>query len=151
LIVMEWIDGPTLAERAPANGDTALAILRGICAGVAAAHAEGVLHLDLKPSNVLLRSDREPVVTDFGLSVRQSGGEVHAAGGTPPYMAPGPVAHGAVAQRTDVSALGRLAEELIAHPPRRVRRAIRRATAADPARRFADAAALVAALAPMRR
>src|SRR5262249_23049651 len=86
IIVMEFVDGPSLA-RPTLSRRARMRVFRGICAGVATAHAEGVLHLDLKPHNILLRGG-EPVITDFGLSRAQGAMPVLADGGTPAYMAP---------------------------------------------------------------
>jgi hypothetical protein len=78
ILVMELVEGPTL-ERAVERGDLsvphALSLLDGIAAGLSAMHRVGIGHLDVKPSNVILRapklgSDREsvPVLVDFGLA-----------------------------------------------------------------------------------
>jgi serine/threonine-protein kinase len=69
---MEYIDGEDLAGllrrigRLPADKATELA--RKLCAGVAAAHAQGVLHRDLKPANIMIDARGELRVTDFGLA-----------------------------------------------------------------------------------
>src|SRR5215471_5740912 len=66
---MEYVDGEDLASllrrigRLPA--DKALEISRQLCAGLAAAHREGVLHRDLKPANVMLDGRGRAVMTDF--------------------------------------------------------------------------------------
>ena len=142
VIVMELLDGPTLAEALPSLGAAdRVRIFRGICDGVQAAHEAGVLHLDLKPQNVILRGGRDPVVTDFGLSTRVDAAQ-RPAGGTPAYMAPEQARSQPVDARTDVWALGLILQDL---SPRRFAGIIRRATDFDPARRFASAHDLAAA------
>lgn len=73
--VMEYIDGRTLSERLKAETtpawDFSLAVLRGVAEGLDAAHAAGIVHRDVKPSNILLRltdSIPQPVLTDFGIA-----------------------------------------------------------------------------------
>jgi hypothetical protein len=153
LIVMELVDGATLDPRAPRTRAEALAIFRGIAEGVKAAHDVGVLHLDLKPHNVLLRDGRTPLVTDFGLSVRVLAGQTsrRVSGGTPAYMAPEQRDGRDVDRRTDVYALGLILRDLLGARPRGMKRVIRRATATDPRARYADVAQLVRALDVRRR
>lgn len=153
LIVMEYVDGPTLQEQlASLDRAKALAVFRGVCSGVAAAHHAGILHLDLKPGNILLR-DGEAVVTDFGLSRRLEAAAT-ASGGTPKYMAPEQHRGGPVDRRTDVYALGRILAEIDRpdrRPPRHWRRLARKASASDPEDRLADAGVLLRTLDPKRR
>lgn len=139
LIVMELIEGQPLdAATAGLDRLQRLAVFRRLCEAVAAAHDAGVLHLDLKPSNVLVRPSGEPVVTDFGLSERLAGGPVRARGGTRRYMAPEQALGAAVDARSDVYALGVLLGELLPGASGRVKRAIERATAESPGLRFPD-------------
>jgi len=108
---MEYVDGEDLASllrrigRLP--GDKALEIARQLCAGLAAAHREGVLHRDLKPANVMLDGRGRAVMTDFGLATlaeRVEGFE--ARSGTPAYMAPEQLAGHEATVRSDVYSLG---------------------------------------------
>jgi hypothetical protein len=145
LIVMELIDGPTLADAAQPPRDTALAQLRAICDAVAAAHSAGVLHLDLKPGNIMLRGGSIPVITDFGLARASSTGTV-AHGGTVGYMAPEQLRGERVDARTDVYALGLVGRHLLGKRAGRLDRVLRRATAGDPSDRYSDAGALARAL-----
>jgi tetratricopeptide (TPR) repeat protein len=64
-----------------------IALIQRITLGLAAAHQAGVVHGDIKPSNVLLSFAGEPMLMDFNLSAGP-GGDFDRAGGTPPYMAP---------------------------------------------------------------
>jgi len=145
-IVMELVKGPTLAQRLPKlDRATALRCFRRLCEGVAAAHAAGVLHLDLKPGNVLLRRDDEPVLTDFGLSVGV-GEAASARGGTLVYMAPEQRRGQPVDPRADVYALGRILSDVLGPRKSPYGRIIARATAEDPERRFADIHALQAGM-----
>lgn len=151
LIIMEHVAGPSLAAvRERLSQGEALRIFQGICMGVHAAHEAGVLHLDLTPNNVLLRNEREPVVTDFGLSVALED-EARALGGTTGYMAPEQRHHERVDRRTDVYALGQLLRALVDQKPRRIRRVIRRATHQEPEQRYSTVAELVRALGPSVR
>src|SRR5204862_7443450 len=61
---------------------------RQLCAGLAAAHAQGVLHRDLKPANVLIDNDGLVRITDFGIAVATQDERHHTVAGTPGYMAP---------------------------------------------------------------
>ena len=64
-----------------------LSLIQRASSGLAAAHAAGVVHGDIKPSNVLLSFSGEPMLMDFNLSAGP-GGDFERVGGTPPYMAP---------------------------------------------------------------
>jgi serine/threonine-protein kinase len=114
---MEFIDGEDLASllrrigRLP--GDKAIELARQICAGVAAAHDNGVLHRDLKPANVMIDGRGKARVTDFGLAVVSEelrGDEVLT--GTPAYMAPEQLTGKEATQRSDIYALGLVLYEL---------------------------------------
>src|SRR5262249_35750811 len=69
---MEYVDGEDLASLLRRIGrlppDKALDVARRVCAGLAAAHAKGVLHRDLKPANVMLDGTGNALITDFGLA-----------------------------------------------------------------------------------
>lgn len=75
VLVMELVEGPSverLLEEGALDVTSALAILRGVAAGLEAMHAAGVGHLDVKPSNIILRGGdaQQPVLVDFGLAGR---------------------------------------------------------------------------------
>jgi hypothetical protein len=114
---MEFIDGEDLSSllrrigRLP--GDKAVEIARQICAGLAAAHDNGVLHRDLKPANVMIDGRGKARITDFGVAVvaaELSGNE--AVAGTPGYMAPEQLTGKEVTQLSDIYALGLVLYEL---------------------------------------
>ncbi|MGC4086749.1 MAG: serine/threonine-protein kinase [Polyangiaceae bacterium] len=79
---------------------------RQLVAGIDAIHAAGMLHLDLKPSNVLVTDDARVVVLDFGLCRATSTGARDELLGTPAYMAPEQAAGREVSEATDWYALG---------------------------------------------
>ena len=128
---MEYIEGETLwsriqrLRRLPVP--EALDVLDEVSAGVAAAHAAGVVHRDLKPQNVLLGagpSGRVVKVIDFGLAKAPTMTGLTATGfilGTPEYMAPEQIRGGSVDARTDVYALGATAYFALSGQPPFVR------------------------------
>ncbi|MFF0631978.1 protein kinase [Nocardia sp. NPDC004151] len=93
-IVMELVAGGSLADRlddGPMTPAHAALVGRGILAGLRAAHAVGVLHRDVKPPNVLLRTDGSPVLTDFGIAAVNDLTGLTSTGsvvGSLPYVAP---------------------------------------------------------------
>lgn len=117
-LTMELIDGAALSAALgqPMAWPRLRAIASQLCAGLAAAHAAGVIHRDLKPDNVLIERDTERVViTDFGIA--RSGDDVGvtqigALIGTPRYMAPEQLAGELIDHRADVFALGVMLFEL---------------------------------------
>ena len=119
-IVMQLLEGRTLSKVADdLTLEQKVAVVRSICEGVQAAHKLGLVHRDLKASNVIVvevDGERHPYVVDFGLAreVGPGGATVTgAAAGTPWYMAPEQVAGAAVDRRTDVYALGVLLYRLL--------------------------------------
>lgn len=96
-----------------------------LCAAVEYAHGFGLLHLDLKPANVLFDEHGQPLVGDFGLARHmdaEGGVDVHEISGTAVYMAPEQVAAGArrLTRATDIHALGVILYELLlGNPPSR--------------------------------
>jgi serine/threonine protein kinase len=120
---MELIDGLPLdvyMSRHPMNRAHKLRLYSKICAGVAHAHARGVIHRDLKPSNILVDAHGEPRVLDFGLATTltmlTADGEVmHEFVGTLAYSAPEQIAglDENVDERADVYSLGIILYQLI--------------------------------------
>jgi len=110
MIKMECISGETLGQRLEAGRlpiGNALTIGRQIAAGLAAAHAEGVIHRDLKPGNVMLENGTgRVVVMDFGIARAAGDAPTSDGAGTPAYMAPEQARGEAIDARADVYALG---------------------------------------------
>ncbi len=165
-LALAWIEGPSLKEALPGlDTDSRLDLLVQACESVHAAHLEGLVHLDLKPGNLLLErlpGNRLRVrVGDFGLAWR-AGEAPMGRVGTPPYASPeqlqgGPVQPGPTA---DVYALGVLLHQVLtgrlpheAGEPRLrgdAARLFAKATALDPGRRHPSAQALALDLQALR-
>jgi hypothetical protein len=117
-LIMEHVDGAPLSDLldayAPLEPDEAAAVLAPVCAALAFAHDNGVLHLDLKPENVLVTRDGLVKVADFGVaSLTNAAGQAISAGGTLGYMPPEQLRGERVDARTDVWALAALAYETL--------------------------------------
>jgi hypothetical protein len=121
--VMPWIEGQPLDEYVRQHQPSLrrrVELIAKICAAVDHAHKRGVMHLDLKPSNVRVDKAGEPVVMDFGLArlASKDGTDFVLPGlgvaGTPAYMAPEQVENREdVDTRTDVFMLGLLLHEIL--------------------------------------
>ena len=124
-IVMDLVDGQPLDEwrKGWVDMPVAVKIARDVAGALAAAHAGGLIHRDVKPSNVLLeRKTKKAKLTDFGAAKREreGGAQLTQMGqriGTPRYMAPEQVEGGEVSKCTDLFALGALLYELLAGKP----------------------------------
>jgi WD40 repeat protein len=126
--VMEYIDGESVSSRLERQGALgpreASVIVHQAALGLAAAHVRGLVHRDVKPSNILLeRTTGRAKITDFGLAralearteqLTQTGGIV----GTPPYMSPEQVVSPqAIDRRSDVYSLGAVLYEMLTGEP----------------------------------
>lgn len=112
-IVMEYIDGPSLAEAAKAAGRIepreAARIGLHVLGALRAAHAVGVLHRDVKPGNVLLAKDGRVLLTDFGIAAIEGDSSITRTGeivGSIDYLAPERVTGGAPDPSSDLWSLG---------------------------------------------
>src|SRR3954469_9894016 len=129
-LVMELIEGETLSDRlrrGPIPLDEALPIARQIAEGLEAAHDKGIIHRDVKPSNVALTSTGLVKVLDFGLAkasvattadARQSPAVITAVGngallGTVAYMSPEQARGRPIDKRTDIWAFGCVLYEML--------------------------------------
>jgi hypothetical protein len=125
VLLMELIDGPSLAQLIARDGTLpearVVAIGKGIAAGLQAAHRAGLVHRDLKPANVLLAPGDAPKIVDFGLARATSFAGVDrrsfALVGTPDYMAPESADPLAVDPRSDLYSLGCILYEMTAGLP----------------------------------
>ena len=123
---MKLVDGGSLAsqvDRLVGDPRSSAALMAAVARAVHYAHQRGILHLDLKPANILLGGRGEPLVSDFGLARRVEGDSgLSLSGvvlGTPGYMAP-ELASGRRGEATtaaDVYALGAILYELLAGSP----------------------------------
>ncbi len=178
-LVMEFVDGEPLSRRIEAAGHLEVAETMSIVAQVAqalhAAHTRGIVHRDVKPSNLLVKEDGSVVLVDFGVARSTNVTSItstNAVPGTALYMAPEQAAGRPVSGATDIYALGAVAyccltgtppftgdsplqvavrhlddepPELPAEIPHSTRDLIARALAKDPADRYPSGAAMAEA------
>jgi serine/threonine-protein kinase len=178
-LVMELVEGENLSDLLEREGRLSpartLDVLRQSSSGLAAAHAAGVIHRDIKPGNVLVGNDGVVKITDFGIAWSASSVPLTGTGhvvGTAHYLSPEQAAGGKATPASDVYALGTVAYECLAgrrafegensvqvalkqireepqplppDVPGGIRQLVERAMAKDPAVRLPDGAALRAA------
>src|SRR5256714_1169874 len=120
-IAMELVDGRDLSSMIALSEPLALErkldIVIEVLQGLSYAHERGVIHRDVKPSNVRIASDGSVKLMDFGIARLQSA-DVTGSGaivGTPTYMAPEQITNGAITPATDVFAVGCLLYELLGY------------------------------------
>ncbi|HEX2150187.1 MAG TPA: serine/threonine-protein kinase [Actinomycetota bacterium] len=119
-IVMELLSGRTLADEVangPATEERARQVCQQIVSALKASHAQGVLHRDLKPGNVLLCQDGSVKVGDFGVAKMAEGMDLTQAGmmlGTPAYLAPERIEGEPASAATDIYSVGVMLYELLA-------------------------------------
>jgi len=125
-IAMEYVEGETLAElvaqRAPLPAVEAARLGTQMCAGLAAAHAAGLVHRDVKPQNLLLRTDGVLKLGDFGIAAGHDGTRLTLAGtvlGTAGYLAPEQARGEEVTAAADIYAVGAVLYELLTGEPSR--------------------------------
>ncbi|MBL7497878.1 serine/threonine protein kinase [Frankia sp. CNm7] len=119
LIVMEQLDGGTLYERLRTGVSQPTACAVGLAVATALHHAHekrGILHLDIKPSNILFDDSDLVKVADFSIAkpIEDSVAVASQTIGTPPYMAPEQVERGTLGPATDIYALGVVLYEALA-------------------------------------
>ena len=114
---MEYVDGDSLASllrrAGRMSGERAIEVARQICAGLAAAHAKGVLHRDLKPDNIIIDGRGKVRLADFGLAAWSGGVEREdVRSGTPAYMSPEQIEGREVTTASDIYSLGLVLYEI---------------------------------------
>ncbi len=116
-IVMEFVDGQMLSERASSlSQKQAIEIGIQIAEGLAAAHAEGIVHRDIKPENIMVRKDGRVQIMDFGLAKLRGASRLTKEGstvGTAGYMSPEQVQGQETDHRSDIFSLGVLLFEML--------------------------------------
>jgi serine/threonine protein kinase/tetratricopeptide (TPR) repeat protein len=128
MFTMELLHGPTLSEvlrtDGPLSPSRLIAILRQLCKGLAAAHAAGIVHRDIKPDNIVLVQGRKGradtvKILDFGIAtiLEDGAGSAPMSVGTPHYLAPELIAGTKFDHRVDVYSVGCTAYELLTGRP----------------------------------
>ncbi|MCZ6593988.1 MAG: protein kinase [Bacteroidetes bacterium] len=118
-IVMEYIGGTELKKKIiaePIPSDEVINITTQIAEGLAAAHNKGIIHRDIKSSNIMITNDEKVKIMDFGLAKIKGGSDVTKIGstvGTTAYMSPEQAKGEVVDNRTDIWSLGVVLYEMI--------------------------------------
>ncbi len=120
VIVMEYVEGETLRDAVAREGGLpsaeALRILEGAAAGLDAIHAQGIVHRDVKPANVLLGRDGSVKVADLGIAAVADRTRITSSGavmGSLSYMAPEQLHDTEATPAIDIYALGAVAYEVL--------------------------------------
>jgi len=122
-LVMEYLPGGTLKQKLGGKipWQAAIQSLIPVARGLAYAHQHGIIHRDVKPANILIDENNEPVLTDFGIAklLEASDGQTLTASGvgigTPEYMAPEQgLGEKSIDARADIYALGIVLYEMVA-------------------------------------
>ena len=124
-LVMEYIEGVTLAALVKNDGalstDEAAGLVRQAADALAAAHGAGIVHRDVKPSNMLVTPAGDVKITDFGIARAEADASLTQTGlvtGSPAYLAPEVASGASATDRSDVWSLGAtLFHTLAGHPP----------------------------------
>jgi serine/threonine protein kinase len=123
-VVMEYVPGPTLKsliqDEGPMSPEAVLPILEQLADAFSHIHGNNLVHLDIKPQNIIIRSDGVPKLIDFGLA--QPAGEAQrtdngVAFGTVAYLAPEQATGGIVDATTDIYSLGCVVYEMLTGRP----------------------------------
>lgn len=142
---LDYVDGETI-DRAVAGLDLAerLELVRILCQAVQHAHRRGLIHGDIKPSNVLVDERGHPRLLDFGISRLKGGRAGGSYGLTPDYASPEQRRHEPLTTASDIWQLGRLLDDMIGRDPVAgdLRAIVTRATAETPEERYHSAAAM---------
>ncbi len=154
-IVMEYLAGQTLQDRAAADGMPEAEAIRmaiAVASALKAAHRHQIVHCDIKPANIFLTHRGDVKVLDFGIAKLRSGASVDArssrssAAGTRAFMSPEQSRGDDVDERTDIYALGAVLRDVVRSPSAPLSRVIARLTAPDRARRYESMREVRAAL-----
>ena len=161
LIVMEFVDGESLAERLkrePLDSAASLALLSQIAAALDHAHEQGVVHRDVKPSNILIAKDGTAKLADLGIATAVDATAITGSGnviGTLAYIAPERLRGEPGGAAADVYSLAAVAFELLsgrrAHPEKSPEQVVRRIEQGAPDLLDADPDASPAAAAALRK
>jgi eukaryotic-like serine/threonine-protein kinase len=124
-MVMEYVEGTTLSQIVKANGallpDQVAPILAQVADALAAAHTAGIVHRDVKPSNILVADDGQVKLTDFGIARAEADAALTQTGlvtGSPAYLAPEVATGRTATEASDVWSLGAtLCHALTGKPP----------------------------------
>ncbi|MBI4963825.1 MAG: protein kinase [Desulfomonile tiedjei] len=116
-IVMECLSGfsveSMLEEMAVLPFPKALDVLMQVSSGLSYAHGEGIIHQDIKPSNIFMQTGERAKIVDFGLACHVGMGENLDLVGTPYYMAPEQIEGDSIDERTDIYSFGVMAFEMV--------------------------------------
>jgi serine/threonine-protein kinase len=124
-IVMEYVEGRTLADYLAGGGrimpERAIEIAEAVCGALSAAHAQGVIHRDIKPGNIMLTPAGQVKVADFGIArmttTAETVAQTAAVLGTASYLSPEQAQGQPVDGRSDIYSLGCVLYEMVTGRP----------------------------------
>ena len=119
-LVMEYIEGQTLKKYIQTNGplqpSVAVKIMKQLVSAIANAHHNGIIHRDIKPQNILMDSENDVKITDFGIAMALSATshtKTNSVIGTVHYLSPEQARGGMATKKSDIYSLGIVFYELL--------------------------------------